>query len=286
MAHHQKIEAGGATPPGLRQAFDVKPGEVISLVGGGGKTTLMYALAQELAAAGAKVVTTTTTRIIEPSASESPLLLVEKDEGKLAGLLLENLKRYGHITLAGEKLDAGKLKGVSPEFVDKLARSGEVSCIIVEADGAARRPLKAPGPFEPVIPASTSLVIPVVGIDALGGKLDMEVVFRPEIVSRLTGLPLGGTITTEAIAILVTHPQGMAKGSPAQARIVPIINKVDLDEGLGRARGLARRILDMGHPRIERVVLGQVQFARTVVEVVFPNPPSSPSGRTLQGEPL
>ena len=37
------------------EALNIKPGEVISLVGGGGKTTLMFALARELAAGGSAV---------------------------------------------------------------------------------------------------------------------------------------------------------------------------------------------------------------------------------------
>jgi probable selenium-dependent hydroxylase accessory protein YqeC len=64
----------------LKEALDIRPGEVISLVGGGGKTTLMFALARELAFGDGCVVTTTTTKILEPSPSETPLLLLEADE--------------------------------------------------------------------------------------------------------------------------------------------------------------------------------------------------------------
>lgn len=38
----------------------------------------------------------------------------------------------------------------------------------IEADGAKRLPLKAPGEWEPVIPEFVDLVIGVVGMDALG----------------------------------------------------------------------------------------------------------------------
>ncbi|MCJ7654933.1 MAG: putative selenium-dependent hydroxylase accessory protein YqeC, partial [Dehalococcoidia bacterium] len=59
----------------FKEALDIRPGEVISLVGGGGKTTLMFALARELALGSGCVITTTTTKILEPSPSETPLLL-------------------------------------------------------------------------------------------------------------------------------------------------------------------------------------------------------------------
>jgi len=252
----------------LKEALDIKPGEVISLVGGGGKTTLMFALAWELAPTGKSVITTATTKILEPSSAETPLLLLEANEEKIIRALLQNVDKYRHITLASEKLSSGKLNGVSPELVAKLAELNEVSYIIVEADGAAGKSLKAPNPTEPVIPHNTSLVIPMVGIDAVGCRLTEEDVFRPEIVSRLLGLPLGEVISAEAVAFLITHPQGIIKGSPTQARIIPFINKVDLDEGLSKGRDLASKILAMKHPQIEQVVLGQAQLPEAAVEVI------------------
>jgi probable selenium-dependent hydroxylase accessory protein YqeC len=252
----------------LKEALDIRRGEVISLVGGGGKTSLMFALARELASGNGCVVTTTTTKILEPSSSDTPLLLLERDEGGLMKLLLANLDKHRHITLASGRLNSGKLTGISPEFVVKLAGLSQVSYIVVEADGAAHKSLKAPNLTEPVIPLNTSLVIPVVGVDAVGCRLTEKDVFRPEIVSRLLGLPLGEVISPEAIAFLITHHQGIIKGSPEQARIVPFINKVDLDKGLSKGRDLADKILAMRHPQIERVVLGQAQSPEPVVEVI------------------
>jgi len=252
----------------LKEALDIKPGEVISLVGGGGKTTLMFALARELASSGKCVITTITTKILEPSSTETPLLLVEVDEEQMVRVLLQNVDKYRHITIASKKLSSGKLNGVSPELVAKLTKLNQVSYIIVEADGAAGKSLKAPNPTEPVIPYQTSLVIPMVGIDAVGCRLVKENVFRPEIVSRLLKLPLGEVISAKAIASLITHPQGIIKGSPAQARIIPFINKADLDKGLSKGRDLASKILAMGHLQIEQVVLGQAQSPEPVVKVI------------------
>jgi probable selenium-dependent hydroxylase accessory protein YqeC len=252
----------------LKEALDIRHGEVISLVGGGGKTTLMFALARELASGDGCVITTTTTKIFEPSTSDTPLLLLEMDEENLMRLLLANMKKYRHITIASGKLTSGKLNGISPEFVVKLAGLSQVSYIVVEADGAAHKSLKAPNPTEPVIPLNTSLVIPVVGVDAIGCRLTEKYVFRPEIVSSLLGLPLGKVISTEDIAFLITHHHGIIKGSPEGARIVPFINKMDLDEGLLKGKNLADKILAMRHPQIERVVLGRAQSPEPVVEVI------------------
>jgi len=228
----------------------------------------MLALAKELAAAGESVITTTTTKIFDWQVSETCLIL-ETDEEKMLDLLRQELKKHRHITLARERLLAeGKLKGISPELVARLAELEQIAYIIIEADGAARKPLKAPNATEPVIPQNTSLVIPIVGIDALGSRLTGENVFRPEIVSRLTGLPLGSVISADAITTLMTHTEGMIKGSPAHARIIPLINKIDLAQGLATAENLASKILERRHPQIERVVLGQVQSLEPVVEVI------------------
>ena len=237
-------------------------------MGGGGKTTLMFALARELASNSNCVITTTTTKILEPLPSETSLLLLEADEKEMLRLILQNLDRYCHITIATNRLATGKLRGISPELVVKLAELNQISYIIVEADGAAQKSLKAPNLTEPVIPPNTSLVIPVVGIDAVGSRLTEEVVFRAEIASRLLGLPLGEVISAESVAILVTHPEGIAKGTPHRARIIPFVNKVDLNRGLERGRDLARKILEKRHPQIRQVVLGQARSPEPVVEVI------------------
>ncbi|MFH1003298.1 MAG: selenium cofactor biosynthesis protein YqeC [Chloroflexota bacterium] len=252
----------------LVAALDIKAGAVVSLVGGGGKTTLMFALARELAAEGHRVITTTTTRIAVPAPGETGLLIVEEAPARLIAALRRQLGKTGHITVAAGQSPPGKLVGVAPELVAEMAALPGVACVIVEADGAAGRPLKAPNRTEPVIPGCSSLVIPVVGIEAAGAPLEGSHVFRPEIAARLLGLEMGEVISAEAIARLVTHPQGMAKGSPGPARIVPFINKVDLPGGMARAREVARCILERKHPRIERVVLGQARRPEPVVAVI------------------
>lgn len=256
----------------LIEAFDIRKNEVISLVGGGGKTTLMFALARELILCGQKIITTTTTRMAasEPPKNGSQLLLLDEGEEKLIQSLPGNLAKYGHITIASEiSLERDKIRGYSPETIDRIA-SLKLAYIIAEADGARSKPIKAPNATEPVIPESTTLVIPVVGMDALGVKLNEEKVFRPEIVSRITGLAPGELITEDIIAVLLTHPQGIAKVTPPGARIVPLLNKMD-QSNISSGRAIALKILEKGYPRISKVVLGQVKSNEPVVGIVTDN---------------
>jgi probable selenium-dependent hydroxylase accessory protein YqeC len=255
----------------LKDALGIRPKEVVSLVGAGGKTSLMFVLARELTQKGKAVITSTTTKIFPPSPSETPCIFVSNHEDEIIDFILKNAGTKGCITIGSEVLtDSRKLNGINPFLVSRVIGLNPVDYIIIEADGASQRPLKAPNPeYEPVIPSCTTTVIPVVGIDALGSRLSEEQVFRSEIASRLTGVPLGEVVTAETIARLILHPAGLATGSPAEARIVPFINKMDLSPDRSAARNLAQEILDAKHPRIDRVVLGQAQLFPPVLEVIY-----------------
>jgi len=253
----------------LAEALDIKAREVISLVGAGGKTTLMFRLAKELLFGGKKVVTTTTTKILEPTSDETPFLFIDPDEGKIKGFVRGHLDRYRHITIAKERIGSGKLKGVSSNLVDDLWSSPMMDTMIIEADGAAGRPLKAPREGEPVIPSSTTLVVAILGIDGVEMELSDENVFQAERVSRMTGIPMGRRITDEALAVLMTHSEGILKGAPPLSRVIAFLNKVDIPDGIAKAKRVAKKILDRKNSQIERVVLGQLKNEPPVVEVIF-----------------
>ena len=257
-------------PHSLIESLGLNAKEVISLVGAGGKTTLMFRLAKELLLAGEKVVTTTTTKIFEPSSEETPCLFVHSDEEKLKQLALQHIDRFRHVTLARERLESRKLKGMSPDLVDLLCQSPEINVMIIEADGAAGRPAKAPREWEPVFPSQTTLVIGLLGVDGIGKELNEENFFHPEGISQLTGIPMGGQMTCEGMAILMIHPQGILKGAPHLSRKVALINKMDVSEGVIRGREIGKEILRKGSLQIERVVLGQLKSEFPVTEVMFP----------------
>jgi probable selenium-dependent hydroxylase accessory protein YqeC len=255
----------------LIEAFDIKPCEVISLVGAGGKTNLMFSLARELSNDSGIVITTTTTKMFKPLPSEDILLFLSEDRHELVCFINECKSKFVNVTLASKKIEnTRKLKGLNPEIIPKLSNIKKVGYTIIEADGAARKPLKAPDTsIEPVIPRNTTLVIPVVGIDALGKPLSEENVFRADIAAELSGDSLGDPVTEDTIVSLMVHPLGMTYGSPDSSRIIPFINKVDLDGGLIKARSLSSKLIMANHPRIDRVVLGQSRIYPPVKEMVM-----------------
>lgn len=247
----------------LSKALGVNRGDVVSLVGAGGKTTAMYRLARELTMDGWRVVTTTTT-MIRTEGRTGPTVLEPK-----GSLLLEKaqaaLTKHNQITVAaGFRQDEGKLIGVEASIVDELVALPIVDAVIVEADGAKGRSLKAPAAYEPVIPSSSSMLVPVAGVDALGQSLDQKIVHRPEIMARLVGGQLAQSITTKMIAAVLVHPEGGMKNAPDQARILPLLNKVTTSR-MGPTREIAQRLLKS--PRVQRVLLATVAEKDPVKEV-------------------
>lgn len=240
----------------LIQALEVRPGEMICLVGGGGKTSLMFWLGRELAERYGQAITTTTTRILEPGPSQTPCLLVSSDEEEIQTSIRPLLIAHRRVTLAARRLPEGKLGGVPPEALERLAGMLPEVSWVIEADGSRQKPLKAPNATEPVIPPSTSLVVAVVGLDALEERLSEENVFRPEIAARLLGVPLGEPVLPEHVVGLLAHPAGILKGTPAGARTVAFLNKVDLPGGRERGETLARSILRRTPPPVRQVLLG------------------------------
>jgi probable selenium-dependent hydroxylase accessory protein YqeC len=253
----------------LAEAFSIGEKEVISLVGAGGKTTLLYALGKEFSARRPGVILTTTTKIFEPEPSPAFLQFLSPELDAIKEWVTGHLHHHRSLLLARERLADGKLAGIPPGWVDELISLEGVSTIVAEADGAAGRPLKAPREGEPVLPDSTTLLIPVMGIDGLGRPLGEETVFRSAIASRLLGLPLGNTVTEAAVARLMVES---IKHAPPGARIVPLINKVDLPGGREKAEELAQAILSRNRPGIRSVVLGQLQYLPAATAIVTARP--------------
>jgi len=229
---------------------------VVCFVGAGGKTSLMYALARELVNLGGTVVSTTTTKIYPPQAHESPfLLLAERDP--LLSSLAEHLTRFSHVTVA-DRIDpvSAKLTSVTEEIVAQCARMAR--WVLVEADGAAGRPVKAPALWEPVIPNCCDLVIPMVGLDCLGKPAGQDFAFRIAEFLAITGLQEGEAITPQAVARLVTHPRGGMKGVRDRMRVTPFLNKMDLVPA-AVVKETARAILEAGSGKIRRVAAGTLK---------------------------
>lgn len=234
-----------------------QPG-IVCLVGAGGKTSLMFQLARELSAQGKRVLTTTTTKIFRPEPRQSSLTVLSEDP--LSWLEKHHSReKAGHLTLAGKALDRNKLQGFTPETIEHLWLTWHFDWILVEADGAAGRPIKAPAAHEPVIPKATCCVIAVLGLQGFGRPLSEEWCFRPHIFSELSGLGLGETMDPGSLLRVLTHEQGLLKGTPAQAERFLFLNQADDVRLQERAHRFLHR-LEEEHPgHFSRSAFGSLQ---------------------------
>ena len=191
---------------------------VTALIGGGGKTTLLYRLAEELRKKGT-VILATSTRIYPP---QQYALVMDGEET----VLRRALKEYG-VVAVGTINEEGKLRAPVFSF-EELAAFADY--VLVEADGAKCRPLKAHASHEPVIPDNAQRVVLGVGADGFGKPLE-EVCHRPELYAPRCGAAAEDAVTAELAAKVI-----LAEGYGDRV----YINKVETAQDYDRAVHLAQ----------------------------------------------
>lgn len=246
------------TTQSLTECFSIDADvRTIAITGAGGKTSLMYALAREIASKDRKVITTTTTKIFPPHPDQSPRLILLNEEPQLTRLP-EEFRLIRHVTVGAAIIPSNaKIAGLDDEALRTCLRFADH--LLVEADGAAGRPVKAPEEWEPVIPAMSDLVIPVVGLDCLGKPATDQWVFRLEMFLSVTDLHMGDTITPVSLARLLAHPTGALKGVDIHTRVIPFLNKEDLLSDGSAVHAIADQLAKLSGGRIRMLVHGSLK---------------------------
>lgn len=177
----------------LSKLLAIHPG-VTAVIGGGGKTTLLRRLGEELAAEGKRVLLCTTTKILPFSGLPCARTRAE----------LEQLRREHMVLCAGTPVPETE-KLTTPEVpMEILAQWFDY--VLVEADGAAHRPLKAHAPHEPVIPTEADQVICVVGASGFGQPI-AQAAHRPERYAALAGVMETAEATPQTEAAVLRAEQ-------------------------------------------------------------------------------
>ena len=241
--------------PRLSDLINLPTSPLIAITGAGGKTTTMYTLASELAQRGKRVITTTTTQIFYPESDETDLLIVASETDALLKTIGEAWQQYHRVTAAGTVLRTEKLAGLQPEQPYELLVKSGADAVIVEADGARHRLIKAPAEHEPVIPLNTNVALLVMSAEAIEQPLNSDIAHRPELVAKVTGINMGDVLSPAIIARLITSEQGALKHIPETATAYLLITHASMSpkEAISELVSLVR-----GSTRITDVLISQL----------------------------
>jgi probable selenium-dependent hydroxylase accessory protein YqeC len=217
--------------------LDLDKKHVIAFVGAGGKSTSMDILAKEFKKMGKRVLVTTTTVIFQHQHKDN-------DEFILGEFPYGYYPMESSITLFGRSMDNGKIRGVTEEEVKEIHKMGIFDIILIEADGARMKPIKAPADHEPVVPRITTMTIGVIGLDSIGKSLGEEHVHRPEILRSVLDVELPHYIDANDIVRLASSEDGLFKRT--YGRKVILLNKAKNIELLHLGEVIRRQLVEKG----------------------------------------
>ncbi|WP_346355035.1 selenium cofactor biosynthesis protein YqeC [Azotosporobacter soli] len=229
---------------------------LVTLVGGGGKTSLLYHLQMVCRQEAWPAVATSTTKM---AAAPSPWRAY-RPVGSEEELCAAAAQAEENALIAeGQAALHGKVDGLPQEWIANAARRMPDTYFLVEGDGSAGRSLKGHLAHEPVIPGNSSLVIFVLGLDAIGQILDERSVHRPQRVAELAALSLGAILDEERICALLLQPEGWLKNCPDGCALVIYLNKSDLPGAQAKAARLAALLKKTWGARLQQVVSGSLR---------------------------
>jgi probable selenium-dependent hydroxylase accessory protein YqeC len=247
----------------LASALAADEEQCVAVVGAGGKKTTLYLLGSLLD----RAVVTATVRI--PIFDDQVARVVVTDDpiaalGDVDTDTDTDTEDRWPLGLVPERDRADRYRGYDPAVVDDLAAAHD-GPVLVKADGARNRLLKAPSDREPQVPTGADTVLPIASARAVGKPLTDEWVHHPERVAAVTGLDVGDEIDAESVGRLLASPDGGLKDVPDGARVVGVVNMVD-DETY-RADGERAAAAALAHTdRLDRVVLTRLIDPDPVVE--------------------
>lgn len=242
----------------LMQAMRVSNSSMIAFTGAGGKTTAMFQLAQELGKNSPVLVTASSHLGAWQVALADRHLVVDSINA------IKNLENdlQGIILITGD-FEGERTKPVGTDILNGLNGFCLQRSIplLIEADGSRQRPLKAWASHEPPIPPFANHVVHIAGLAGIGKPLSEEVVHRPEIFSRLSGLPMGEIITPEAFVRVAIHPEGGQKNIPSNKRKTVLLNQADTSALQSAAQKMTPALLEGFHSVIIASLERQEVFA-------------------------
>lgn len=214
----------------LWDAIGVHRGAVVSVIGAGGKTSTVLALAWQAADRDLDVLVTTTTRMWLPD-----LPVVYSDSAADLDRALKPAFREHRVVAAGTGSRDGKLLGLAPAAFSSLTSAGVILC---EADGAAGRSLKIHRAGEPVVPACSTHLVVVAGLDALGLPF-CDSAHPAPLAAEYFGEALEARIREQHVAGALLEG---ATFLPPSASLAFLLNKIEGPDRIEAARRISQHL--------------------------------------------
>lgn len=246
----------------LRDALQITNTAKVAFVGAGGKTSALFHLARQIEGA---VWVTASSHLHSDQLSRGNRHLEINDRDDLTEL--KEIPAEGITVITGPAGEDQRTAGISMEILAEISRLADRRQVplLIEADGARRKPLKAPAEHEPPIPDFVDTVVVVAGLSALGQQLDEAVVHRSEIFAEISGVS-SGEITPTSLSAVLTHSQGGLKNIPPFSRRIALLNQADSPELAASAKGIASDLLKV----YQSVIVSRLESDPPEILAVYP----------------
>lgn len=190
------------------------PHPFISVIGGGGKTTFLCLFASYLRSKGYSVLLSTSTKLAPPDREEYR----ENKYFSSFSLIKDYYPGKNEVVLFGS-YDEKRDKLISPkeEEIDEIKNRYDV--VIIEADGSKHRPIKYHTERDPVIWKSTTAIVSIMGLWAIGKKTE-DVAF-----GDIRDLVIDKAYIEEYLA----SPEGLCKCMEKSTKNILLFNGSDGD---------------------------------------------------------
>ena len=249
----------------LSDALRIESGQSIAFTGAGGKTSAIRTLVKEIQSRN-PIISTTTTKLglAQTDLADVHLILKAPDLMDGVGALL----RTGRSVLVtnDQVPDERKWSGLS---LAELGRLREIcrekgAILLIEADGARRKSIKAPAEHEPVVPEWVDLMVSIAGLDVIGKPFTSEYCHRAERAKEILGIEGEARIAEDHVSELLRSTRAGLKGAPPSSTVRVILRQSEGIEDIEIGRRISTDVLLS--ERIQSVLIGTLDHQSPVSE--------------------
>jgi len=242
----------------LIQAFGFTRNDCISFIGEEGKAAALFQIARQYQC---PVLVTATIDIGPEEIALAGYHVVLDDNNHLKDI--DPIHLMGIIMITGPRTPDDMYRSptlTELEEIYQYSLNNQIP-LLIEADGSRRKPLKAHGDNESVIPSFSTCMVNVVGLMCIGRPLGEEWVLRPEKFAEISGMVEGEMITSNSLVQVLGSKKGGLKKIMDPVMRYLILNQADDTYLQSEAGKMADSLL----PYYEKIGICQMNTDQQVI---------------------